>query len=251
MTSVQSIPTHVERPIQPLGVQNTLQVFTSPRRLFARVEDTSAYSWSLVFLLAFVVLIGYVKVQSGLIDRVVDQQTQQDLATLENNQGLLIDRIELRDRMETVMKAGEFNKVIYRLGAIALTPAYILASYLLIASVLYAVVALTGRKPEYHTLMSICVYAGFIELLGLFVQLGMVFYYRTIYLDTSLASLVPHGESTWLVAVDPFRIWFWGLIIIGLIVTKQLSRRMAFVSCFMMGLLACGVRVAASYAQSS
>lgn len=251
MTSVQSIPASVERPIQPLGVQNTLQVFTSPRRLFARVEDTSAYSWSLVFLLTFVVLIGYVQVQSGLIDRVVDQQTQQSLAELEKNQAQLVDRIELRDRMETVMKAGEFNKVIYRLGAVALTPAYILASYLLIASILYATVALTGRKPEYHTLMSICVYAGFIELFGYFVHLGMVFYYRTIYVDTSLGMLAPYGEPTWLVAIDPFRIWFWALIIIGLIVTKQLSRRMAVVSCLMMGLLAGGARVAMSYLQSA
>lgn len=248
MTSVQSIPTSVERPIQPLGVQNTLQVFTSPRSLFARVEDTSAYSWSLVFMLALVVMIGYIKVQSGLIDRVVDQQTQQSLAELEKNQAQLVNRTELRDRMEKAIKAGEFNKTIYRLGAVALTPAYILASYLLISSVLYAAVALTGRKPEYHTLMSICVYAGFIELLGYFVHLGMVFYYRTIYVDTSLSMLVPHGEPTWLVAIDPFRIWFWVLIVIGLIVTKQLSRRMAIVSCSLMGLLTAGVRVAMSYA---
>ena len=103
--SIQTTLESVERPSQPLGVHHSLLVFTSPRSLFSRVEDTGAYGWALVLLLGLSILIGYVEVQSGLIDRVVDQQTQDDLADLEKSQGQLIDRIELRDRMEQVMKA--------------------------------------------------------------------------------------------------------------------------------------------------
>lgn len=240
-------PGGVERENRTLGVRHALLVYTAPGRLFTRVEDTGAYGRALVTLLGLVMLIGYAEVQSGLIDRVVDQQTEKTQATLEKAQADLVDRIELGQRMEDVRKAGEFNKLLSRLGVIVFTPTYLLASFLLIASILYALVALTGRKPEYHTLMSICAYSGFILLFGYIVRLAMVVYYRTTEVDTSLGMLAAPGEPSPLSAVDPFRIWFWVLVALGLIVTRQLSRRIAIVSCALMGLAAVGIRVAMVY----
>ena len=133
-----------------LGVRHALLVYTSPASLFRREEDTGAYGWALVVLLGLVMLIGYLQVQTGLIDTLVDQQTEKSLAALEGERVDLVDRVELRQDMEDVRKAGEFFKTVSRLQVIVLSPVYLLASFLLIASVLYAVVALTGRKPEYH-----------------------------------------------------------------------------------------------------
>jgi ABC-type Na+ efflux pump permease subunit len=226
-------------------------VYATPRALFSRVVDTGAYGWTLATLLALVTLVGYAEVKTGLIDAVVDKQTEKSLAQLEENQGLLIDRVELKDKMEAARKNGEFNKLMFRLGRIVLTPTYFLASFLIISAILYAVVALTGRKPEYQTLMSICVYSGFVLLVGAIVRIAMVLRNRTTDVDTSLAMLVPAGTPTPLVAVDPFRIWFWVLLAIGLTVTRQLSRRMAIFCCVSMGLLASGVRVAMAFAANS
>jgi len=245
--SVDVEPEPGQREGGTLGVQHALLVYTAPRRLFARVEDTGAYGWALVTLLVALILIGYAEVQTGLIDRSVGEQTEKALAELEATQADLVDRIELRDRMEDIRKQGEFNKLIARLGVIVFTPTYALASFLFIASVLYAIVALTGRKPEYHTLMSICVYSGFIVLAGFALRLAMVFYFRTTEVDTSLKLLGAPGTPTPLAAIDPFRIWFWVLVATGLIVTRQLSRRMAIVSCTLMGLIAIGVRLALVY----
>lgn len=233
-----------------LRLRHALLIYTAPRRLFAHVEDTGAYGWALVTLLGLLVLIGYAEVQTGLIDRGVDQRTEQALATLEKEQAGLVDRVELRDRMEDVRKAGEFNKLLARLAAIVFTPTTTLASFLLIASMLYAVVALTGRKPEYHTLMSLCVYSGFIVLAGHVVRLAMLIHYRTTDVDTTLRMLVAPGARTPLAAIDPFRIWFWALVAWGLIVTRQLSRRMAVVSCTLMALAAIGIRMAAMYGRA-
>ena len=238
-----------ERTRHTLGVRHVLLVFASPRALFARVEDTGAYGWALVVLLGLFVLIGYAQVQTGLIDTDVERQIEQRRAELEKTQGDLVDRVQLRDRMEEITKAGEFNKLISRLLVIGVSPALMLASFLFIASVLYAVVALTGRKPEYHTLMSICVYSGFIELFGYLIRLVMMLYYRTTQVDTSLAALGTPGEPSVWAAVDPFRIWFWVLVAIGLAVTRQLSRRMAVVSCVLMCLVTFGARVGMLYAQ--
>ncbi len=233
--------------LQPLRVRHAMLVFATPRALFARVEDTGAYGWALVTLIGLVMLVGYAQVQTGLIDRDVDRATERRLAQLEESQAELLDRIELRTRMESIRKEGVFLKVMTRLGVVVASPAYLLASFLLIASALYAVVALTGRKPEYHTLMSICVYAGFIELTAYVLKLVMMLYYHSTEVDTSLRALAEAGKPSALGAIDPFRIWFWVLVCIGLVTTHQLSRRMAVVTCCVLGLGALGVRIALEY----
>jgi hypothetical protein len=230
------------------GVADVWRVFTAPAGLFRRVEDTGAYGWALVVLLALVTLTGFVQVQTGLIDRVVDQQTERQLAELEKNQGLLVDRVQLRDAMDAVRKSGDFMKLLQRLGAVVFSPIYLLVSCLLISSILYAAVALTGRKPEYHTLMSICVYASFVDLAGALLRLGMMVSYRTTAVDTSLGMLAPIGEASWLTAIDPFRIWFWLLVVIGLVITQQLGRRGAVIWCTLMFAVATAARVGLAYA---
>jgi len=78
--------------------------------------------------------------------------------------------------------------------------------------------------------------------------LAMMWYYRTIDVGTTLAALAPPGKPSVLAAIDPFRIWFWVLVAIGLTVTRQLSRRMAIASCVFLGLVGFGIRAAAQFA---
>jgi hypothetical protein len=145
--------------------------------------------------------------------------------------------------MDAIRKNGEFVKLMRRLGAVALRPAGMLASCLLISSLLYAAVALTGRKPEYHTILSICVLSSFVILAGYVLQLGMMLAYRTTAVDTTMGMLGQPGKPTLWSAIDPFRIWFWGLIGLGMSVTQQLSRRGAIVSCCLLFLIATVLRV--------
>lgn len=245
-----SVPTMEasENPSAPVGEAHAWRIFYAPRSVFERLADTGAYGWAMFVLLVLVFLIGYAEMQTGLIDRGVDRQTETRLAQLEKDQAHLIDRIDLRERMEGIRKGGEFSKVLARLGVLVVSPVYFVASFLLIAAVLYAVVALTGRKPEYHTLMAICVYAGFIELVGLAVRLAMVLFYRTVDVGTSLAMLGTPGEATALVAIDPFRVWFWVLVMAGLIATSQLSKRVAIASGTSLAVVAAASRVGLSFA---
>ncbi len=229
---------------EPLRLYHSLMVFTTPGKLFSRVEDTGQYGSTLIVMLGLAMLLGFAQVQTGLIERSVDQQTELALANIETTQAALIDRVELRDRMDKVRKEGEFNKTIFRIGAVVATPVYFLATFLLIASILYAVVALTGRKPEYHTLMSICVFAGLIELVGVALQLAMMVTYQTGSVSTSLGMFDPIGKPTILSAIDPFRLWFWVLVGVGVAVTQQLSRRMAIVTCVLCAVIATAVRAA-------
>ena len=232
----------------PVRLRDALWIYSAPKTVFGRIDDSGGFGWALVTLLALVTLIGYAQVQTGLIDLVVDVRTEERLVALEKTQLHLVDRIEFQEKLETLRKTGEFDKMTQRIVAVIASPAFMLTSILLIASCLYAAVALSGRKPEYNTLVSICVYAAFVELMAYGLRLGLMLYHRTIDVDTSLAGLVDSKAFAWLGAIDPFRIWFWVLVVIGLTVTQQLSRRIAVVSCTLLCLLATGVRAALEYA---
>jgi hypothetical protein len=230
-----------------VGLSDGLRVLVEPGSVFNRVEDTAAYGWSLAVLLGLVMLIGFVQIRTGLLDYVVDLETRRQLADFENTQRTLLDQARFEHGMEDIRQNGEFIKTLRRLQAIILSPAGLLARYLLISAVLYAAVALSGRKPEYHTLMSICVYAGSIDILARLLETVMMVYYRTPHVQTSLAMLVKPGEGTMLAAIDPLVVWFWGLVGLGLVITRQLGRRTAVACCVALCLLSLVGRAGLTY----
>ena len=238
---------NTENPSAGLSLRHLPLVVTGPAAVFAKAEDTGAYGPALGVILALAILLGYAEVQTGLIDRVVDQQTEQQLAEIEKTQYGVVDRLQLKDAMEAVRKNSQFMKMLRRLGAVVLTPLYMLTSFLVISSILYALVAMSGRKPEWHTLMSICVYAGVIDLIAIVLRLAMMMTYRTTSVDTSLRMLGQLGKPTLWGAIDPFRMWFWVLIALGVTTTRQLSRRAAIVTCLVLFLLSTGARVGTEY----
>lgn len=226
-----------------VGLRDIPLVFLAPRRLLARVEDVTAWGWPFAVLLAVVTLIGYATIQTGLIDREVDRQVRQRMAEIDQQQRDVVQRSELRDLYDRELKTGEFEKLLTRMRVVGAQPATALATALLVAAVLYGVVALTGRKPEWHTLLTICVYAGFIDALRLLVTLALMLSYRTLEVDTSLALLLrlrPMSESSspaatamisgLLTALDPFRVWYWLVVGLGLSGAAQLPGWRAWVA---------------------
>ena len=238
-----------------VGVRDIPAALLGPRRLFARVEDVAVWKWPLLILLTAVTLIGWATVQTGLISREVDRKVGERIARIESQQRDVVERSALREMYEQEYKKGAFEKLIRRIQVVAAEPAKVLASVLLVAAMLYGVVALTGRKPEWDTLLSICVFAGFIDLLGLLVRLGLMLHFRTLEVDTSLSLLawLPAGGkgldakllaalAGGLSALDPFRIWFWLVVIAGLKATCQLVGWRAWATCSLCWLITAGVR---------
>jgi len=241
-------------------------VLLAPRRAFARVEDVAAYGWPLVILIVAVTLIGYATVETGLVDREVDRRVRARIAEIDKAQRDVVERSELRELYQQQHKKGDFERLLVRIQVIGAEPLKLLATLLLIAAVLYGVVALTGRKTEWHTLLTICIFAGFAELLRLAMLLALMLCFGTLEVDTSLALLVPrlvNGQTVdpqvaaalvgLLSALDPFRIWFWLLVVTGLSVTAQLPGWRAWLVCGLCWLLAaggrCGLAVAAVAAE--
>jgi hypothetical protein len=238
-----------------VGIRDIPLVLLAPRRLFARVEDVAAWGWPLLLLLTFVTLIGYATVQTGLIDREVQRRVQQRIARIDKIQRDVVERSALRELYERERKKGAFENLLTRIQVVVAEPAKALGAALLVAAVLYGVVALTGRKPEWHTLLTICVYAGFIDGLRLLILLLLMLRYQTLEVYTSLAPLTRHlvdvdasspavAATVWgvLSALDPLRIWFWIVIVIGLSVTTQLRGWRAGLICTLCWLIAAAGR---------
>ncbi len=250
-----------------VGVRDIPRVWLAPRRLFARVEDVAVWGWPLLILLCLVTLIGYATVETGLIDREIDRQVNERIARLDMERRDVVERSELRELYEQERKAGEFQKLLTRIRVIGAEPARTLATALLTAAALYGVVALSGRKPEWHTLLTICIFAGFVDVLRMLLQLVLMLSFRTLDVDTSLApvvQLIAGGEGVaaekvvnmaaltgLLSAVDPFRIWYWGVVIVGLSATRQLRGWRAWGPCLLCWLAGAGARAGLAAAASA
>ncbi len=239
----------------PVGVWDIPLLFLAPRRLFARVEDVASYGWPLVLLLVAMTVIGFATVETGLIDLEVARRIQADIAAFEKQQLDVVERSALRKFIEDKHKEGQFLRLMKRAQVVVARPAITLASVLLIAALVYGVVALTGRKPEWHTLITLCVFASFVDVFGALVRLAFMLRFRALDVDLSLARLVQIMDmqgggaarssavlSGLLSAVDPFRIWFWLVLIVGLSVVSQLRGWKVWATCCFFWLSAVGVR---------
>lgn len=240
-----------------MGVLDIPRVLFAPRGVFGRVEDVPAYAWALVVLLTSVAVLGYLLVETGLIDREVEVQVQRNIAALELESLDVVERSALSDMIADKKKEGEFLRLVRRAGVVAVSPMVMLAGVLLIPALLYGLVALTGKKPEWHTLVTICVFASFASVIGVIVKLGMRLKFQSFFVDTSLAPLTnfmaAQGAGAvqanalvggMLTALDPFRIWFWLIMATGLTVTRQLRGWRAWCTCTFFWLAAAGIRAA-------
>ena len=231
-----------------VGLCHAAMMFVAPRAVFERIAERGTYGWVLATLILLTALIGWATVQTGLIDRQVDRRTFQALAELEREQIDVLSRTELSEQLQSVCKAAEFTKLLARGAAVVAAPIGLAASVTLIAALLFGVVALAGNKADFPALMAVCVYSAVVDLLAAGLRLAMMMFYRTIEVDTSLGLLVGSSEGTRtlkmiLSGIDPFRAWFWVLLATGLVVTGQLSRRAAWVTCVIFWLIAAAVRM--------
>ena len=87
-----------------VGLRDIPLVLLAPRRLFAKVEDVTAYGWPLAVLLTTLTLIGYAKIETGLIDRQVENSVQVQLARIEKEKRDVVDRSQLKKEIDDAMK---------------------------------------------------------------------------------------------------------------------------------------------------
>jgi len=246
-----------------VGLRDIPLVFFAPTRLFAKVEDVNAYLVPLFLLLALVTLVGYATIETGLIDRRVQEQVNTMKAHLEKSQFEVMERAQFRKALEDLDKQGQFLRLITRLQVVVMSPVGMLTGILLTAAVFYGLVALSGRKPEWNTLMTVQTYACYIDLLRFAGVLFFMVSFRRLNVDLTLGALVgpmemnfPYGGmvraglKTLLAAADPFALWYWWVVIAGLKTTGQLRGWLMWLSCISMALCGAALRVLGAVAMN-
>ncbi len=238
-----------------VGLREVPLALLAPRRVFRKVEDVPAYAWPLVALLALVSLIGYATVETGLIDREVQRSVRTRIAAIDAVQRNVVERSALRDMYAEQEQQGEFEELLTRIRVVVAEPLKAAMFALLIAAILFGMVAISGRKPEWHTLLTVCVFAGFVEALRLVVELGLMLRHGALDVNTSAAVALPlliepgqidgqayAGLSGFATVLDPFRIWYWLMIYIGVTTTSQLTGWRAWLVCVLGWLVGGGLR---------
>lgn len=225
-------------------LRNIGRVYWSPLRLFDRMEPSTPYGLPLLILVALLGLSGYVVVASGLVERDIDATTERALARIEKEEKGDLSDDELRERMKDARAAADFWKVVRSAGQVLAAPAETLGRIFIGAGVIYVLVALSGREPVYHGLVSLFVYAAYTEVPRQALLVLLMVGGETMTVETSLAVVLrsrneaPGAIYALLQSVDPFLIWFVTLAGLGVVRTGQLRAGKTVAACA--GLWTCG-----------
>jgi hypothetical protein len=215
-----------------------VRLFVSPGALFAHLPRCNRSGGALLVLVLANLLYAALLLSTGWPDYEIAAQAQKDISrTDEQLKG--DENSEERTRaVEALEKKAEFDKLFRRVLLIVGKPLWLLLGIATVASALFLAVALGGAaKADFRQLWGIVVFASCVELLRLPLVLFLVMRLRAVRVETSLAALLtgpargPAGflQMLLLRRFDPFEVWFWALVGLGLWKTGQMTGRRAVV----------------------
>src|SRR5262249_39877736 len=141
-------------------------------------------------------------------------------------------------------KGGVFARLVARVLLVVGGPVQLLVHVAVLSSVLFVVIALVGgSKPDFRLLAGVVLFAASVEVPRLLLRLLLISQLQVSRVEPSAAALVAAPQVNLAVylllrRLDPFEMWFWGLLGLGLWQTGQLRLRGAVVLVVVLALLA-------------
>lgn|SRR5262245_1138195 len=211
------------------------RVFFSPGALFHELPVRNRAGAALALLMALQVLYALAVLSTGVSDYEIDLGTQKAISReLRQNQGEETTQ-KLATALDLIEKNGTFNKLFARLVLLLGGPVRLGIGVSALAGALFCVVALRGNKPNYQTLLGITVFAAFVEVPRLLLQLALITQLQVSRVETSAAAFAGQtdiGLPAYLLLrrLDPFELWYYVLVAVGLVRSGQLRPRDAVVA---------------------
>jgi hypothetical protein len=199
-----------------------------PGTLFERLAQNNRYPSALLLLVFLQALVGSAVLSTGVVDYESDRQAQQRFACVAHRLQEVPAPGTANSALEAVVQEAVFRKQMHRLGWLLAEPIRLLAGLALLGGLLFVAVALQGSKPDLALLAGVAVFASFVELVRMLAVLFLVWQKQTAWVDTSAAVCFP-GPDVGLPAylllrrLDPFALWYWALLGLGLLKTGQLG----------------------------
>jgi hypothetical protein len=228
-----------------------LAVYFHPATLFARLPRWNRATQALLVLLVIHILYAVAVISTAVFDYEIDARTQHEIGKFadppptddsRDKQNLLLDALE---------KGAVFAKLLTRVLLLVNGPLQVFLGVGTLASVLFVVVALWGgAKPDFQLLAGVAIFAAFVEVPRLLLRLFLLSQLQVSRVETSAAALLPgphidFGTFLLLRRLDPFDIWYWCLVGLGVWKTGQLSGRFTVVVVLLLALVTVLLQVGA------
>lgn len=215
-------------------LHDVVDALLNPSALWSRLAVSNRVAGCLVLLCIVLALVNWGIDATGVPALEIDRKTQEERARIArlaegaDNPELFIDA------MESLEKQGIFSKMVSRVGLVLGGPGYLLLIVGLLPSALFAFIALGGGKANFRTLAAIVAFASWTQVLKVLLRLFLIDAVGASRVETSAAAWLHAPEASlplyWcLRRCDPFDLWFWVLVWMGLTITGQLSRKSASV----------------------
>jgi hypothetical protein len=220
------------------------RLYVHPAALFAALPRCNRSVAALLLLMAIHLLYAVALVSTGVPDYETDLATQKEISRTEAQLRGDENSEERTRTLDALDKGAVFTKLLTRVLLIAGGPVQLLAGVGVLAGILFVAGALwSGTKPDFQLLSAVAVFAAYAEVPKLLLRLLLISQLQVARVETSAAAFVAApqvslGLYLFLRRLDPFDLWYWALVALGLWKTGQFRSRLAVTLVAVLALLA-------------
>jgi hypothetical protein len=220
------------------------RLYLRPAALFTDLSRWNRSASALLLLMAVHLLYAVAVVSTGVPDYETDLAAQKEISRTEQQLRGDENSDERTRTLDALEKGAVFTKLLTRVLLVAGGPVQLLAGIGALAAVLFVAGALWGGgKPDFQLLSAVAVFAAYALVPKLLLRLLLISQLQVARVETSAAALVaaPHvslGLYLFLRRLDPFDLWYWALVALGIWKTGQFRGRLAVVVVVVLALLA-------------
>lgn len=225
---------------------DVLALYFQPGVLFSELPRRNRAAGAFFLLVLCYGLYGWGVITTGVLDYEIDVSAQKEIAQLRHHYQPSRDDEDaekLTSKLDTAEKTAFFGKQMTRVNHVVMGPLGLLMQLSLLAGILFMIIALRGGKPKFHLLFGIATFAALVEIPRLICRLLMISQLQVSRVETSAAAFVNSpdaglGAYVLLRRFDPFTIWFYVLVGMGLFYTGQMRRRGAIITVCLLAVMA-------------
>jgi hypothetical protein len=220
-----------------------LSLFVRPTVVFGELPRCNRAMGAFLVLLACTFLYAFAVISTGVLDYEIDRKTQKEISQIRQHSESDEGNEKMSNLVDSAEKGGIFHQQMARVNLVVGGPLYMLVSLSFLSGVLFMAIALRGGKPNYQLLFGISVFAALVEIPNMIARVLLISQLHIGRVETSAAAFIKDPEAglgAYLILrqFDPFAIWFYVLVGMGLVYTGQMSRRGAIIVTCLLAVLA-------------
>jgi hypothetical protein len=229
-------------PLHPPGANvfhDIWLAFVQPSRVFFNLPRVNRSTTALVILLLALAGLGHLTTRTGVYDYEVKRHANRMAFAYQKSHEGDDDPNAATEMADSIEKGSEFQVIVNRLIAVVGKPLWTLCVVGLVGGFLFVAVALSGGKPKMSLLTGIVVFASFVQVPHAALKLYLTGLTKHTRVETSSAAFPTqlggeHGVSLVgyiaLRRLNPFDLWFWALMFLGLRRAARMTVRGAVIS---------------------